>query len=140
MSLDTQAKKIQAFCVYEGMELVKLYSDEGLSGKDEDRPGLQLLKSEVQPGDSVIVTDLSRFGRSALDAIITFKKFKDNNVNFICLNPNIDFRTAVRQLILMVLIGIHQIERESVSKHVSSTMRQLSKDQRSKIKDQRSKI
>lgn len=127
ISLDTQKKRIQEYCDYKGLQLTKHYEDAGISGRDLDRPALQQLLSEVQSGQYVIISDLSRLSRNTYHALGLFEHFKKNNINFVCLNPNIDFSTPIGVLVYTVMMSIHELERKNISMHVSGTMQVLSK-------------
>ncbi|MBQ9042803.1 MAG: recombinase family protein [Eggerthellaceae bacterium] len=52
-----------------GVQIVARYSDDGWSGATFDRPGFQQMIADAQAGrfDTIVVKDLSRFGRSYLD-------------------------------------------------------------------------
>src|SRR5581483_8655419 len=70
ISLETQTQRIQEYCAYKKLDLVKVYQDAGISGKNiTGRPGMQELLSDIQKGDSIIVCDLSRLARNTKDAL-----------------------------------------------------------------------
>lgn len=128
ISLDTQQKRIKEYCTFKQLNLIKTYEDAGISAKNVDRPGLQQLIKEMQSGDSVIICDLSRLSRRTSDALQLFEDFKKRGVNFICLNPSIEFSTPIGQLMFTVLMAVHQLERENISSHVKANMNQLSRE------------
>ena len=128
ISLDTQKKRIQEFCEYKNLQLIKCYEDGGLSGRDLERPALKQMLEELQPGQYVVISDLSRLSRNTYHALGLFEHFKKNNINFVCLNPNIDFSTPIGVLVYTVMMSIHELERKNISMHVSGTMKVLSKE------------
>lgn len=128
VSLDTQKKRIADHCLYKGLDLIKIYEDSGISGKDMNRPSLRQLLSEVCPDEYVIVTDLSRLSRNTRDALSMFEHLKDKGVKFVCLNPDIDFSTPIGEMMFTVLMAVHRLERQNISAHVSANMRQLSRE------------
>lgn len=128
VSLDTQQKKIKGYCELNYLNLVKIYEDSGLSGKDMNRPQLMNLINDMKENDRIIVSDLSRLSRSTKDALIMLEKFKEKGIKFVCLNPNIDTSTPVGELMFTVLMAVHKLERENIASHVSRNMQQLSKD------------
>lgn len=128
VSLDTQVKRIQGHCDYKGYKLEKIYQDSGISAKDTNRPALKQLMSEMQKGEYVIVSDLSRLSRNTRDALNLFEEFKTNGVHFVCLNPDIQFDTPVGELLYTIMVAVHRLERQNISSHVSANMQRLSRE------------
>jgi DNA invertase Pin-like site-specific DNA recombinase len=67
-SIHNQMVILQHYAIARGMEILRIYSDEGISGLNiEGRAGLQRLMEDVRSGradyDSVLVYDVSRWGR-----------------------------------------------------------------------------
>lgn len=67
-SIHNQMVVNQHYAIAHGMEIVRLYSDEGISGLSiERRAGLQRLMEHVRSGiadfDFILVYDVSRWGR-----------------------------------------------------------------------------
>jgi len=127
-SMETQEKKIKSHCEYKGLELVRLYKDAGISAKDTRRPALQSLLKEAEEGDYVIVSDLSRLSRNTRDALNMFEEFKERNIKFVCLSPDIDLSTPVGNLLLTIMMAVHHLERQNIGAHVSSNMQRLSRE------------
>ncbi|RLG08163.1 MAG: hypothetical protein DRN68_04195, partial [Thaumarchaeota archaeon] len=53
LSLDAQEEKIRAYCTAKGWRLVRIYRDEGFSGKDLNRPALQEMLRDHHGLDSI---------------------------------------------------------------------------------------
>lgn len=128
-SLETQRVRIAEYCKFKGLNLVKIYEDCGISGKGiEERKGLQEMIANLRKGDTVIVTDLSRFSRNTKDALCMLDDFKSKGITFVCLSLNLDSSSPVGALIVTVLMGVHTMERQNISSHVSSNMQRLSRE------------
>ncbi|MEM3062730.1 MAG: recombinase family protein [Nitrososphaerota archaeon] len=127
-SLESQKKRIKDYCAYKHLNLIDIYEDAGISGKDMNRPALQHLINDLSKGEYIIVSDLSRLSRSTYDALGMFEMFKSKEVNFVCLSPDIDFSTPIGEMMFTVLIAVHRLERQNISMHVSNTMKTLSKE------------
>lgn len=128
ISLDTQHKRLIDHCEYKNLNLVKIYEDAGLSGKDMRRPGLISLLNDIEKGEYMIVTDLSRLSRSTRDALNILEQLKDKGVLFVCLNPDINYASPIGEMMFTVLMAVHRLERQNISAHVSANMKQLSKE------------
>lgn len=81
----------------EEFELVETYVDDGYTGTNFDRPGVQKMLEDIDAGliDCVIVKDLSRFGRERIETgMYILKEFESKGVRFIAINDNYDSLTA----------------------------------------------
>lgn len=81
------------------MEFVALYSDNGWTGTNFERPEFQRMMADMKQGkiDCIVVKDLSRFGRNYRDA----GNYLDNifpfmGVRFIAIQDGFDTLTAER--------------------------------------------
>ncbi len=115
-SLSTQKHYIQTHCEAKGWQLINIYSDEGISGAKDDRPGLQsLLQAATQRAfDVVIVRDISRYGRSARDILNNVETLSQNDINFISVKEGIDASTTIGRFFLNILASIAELEREMI--------------------------
>ncbi|HEY9073822.1 MAG TPA: recombinase family protein, partial [Desulfobaccales bacterium] len=115
-SLGTQRDGIALYCERNGLEMVQIFADEGISGKKQDRPGLvALLNGAAQNAfDCVVVSRLTRFGRSARDLVNNLGVLDDHNIRFVSLKENLDTSTAAGRLLRHVLIGIAEFEHETI--------------------------
>lgn len=68
------------------------YADNGYSGTDLDRPALQRLLRDVQDDkiDHVVVCDISRLGRSALDQQTIMEIFEQHGVTLVFVDRGTD--------------------------------------------------
>ena len=69
LSIENQKMILTKFVHDKGWNLVSEYVDDGYSGTDFDRPGIQRLLADAQLGkiNIVVVKDLSRFGRNYIE-------------------------------------------------------------------------
>jgi len=127
-SLFVQQKKIEQYCQYKQFNLAKVYEDKGISGKDMNRPQFKLMIDELNEGDTIIVADLSRFSRNLKDTIGMFVKLDKLGVNFVSLDPELDFGSAYGRAFISFIQILNQLEQERVSKQVSEAMRILKEE------------
>ncbi len=98
------------------------------SGARNDRPGLQRILEAARRGkiDAVIVTRLDRFGRSAPDLLANIRTLRDAGVTFLAVEQGLVFAPAsdaVSQLLLTVLSGVAEFEREIIRERVVAGQR-----------------
>ena len=84
---DRQETAIQDYAKTNNFTVLEWYHDT-ISGKTkaETRPGYQLLKSKLKPGDILLVSDLDRLGRDPDDTIIEVKDLQARGVKLIALD------------------------------------------------------
>jgi DNA invertase Pin-like site-specific DNA recombinase len=89
----------------------KVFSDR-VSGIKADRPGWEQLMAYVRPGDTVIVTELSRMSRSLMHLLEVVQTFEHQGIELVSLRENIDTSTATGRGFLAMMGVISQMERE----------------------------
>ena len=89
----------------------KIFSDK-MTGSRMDRPGWDQLMEYARPGDTLIVSELSRMTRSLMDLLTTVKMLEQRQINLVSLRENIDTTTATGRCFLSMMGAIHQMERE----------------------------
>lgn len=80
------------------IELVDVYTDDGYTGTNFNRPGFQEMMSDIDFGriNCVIVKDLSRLGRNTTKVgIIKDEVFPSKGVRFIAINDNVDTKGGI---------------------------------------------
>ena len=118
-SLDAQKTKMKAFCDYNEYEIAGEYEDAGKSGKSiEGRVSFNQMMEDIKSGKDgvsyVLVFKLSRFGRNAADVLATLQVMQDFGVNLICVEDGIDSSKDAGKLMISVLSGVAEIERENI--------------------------
>lgn len=89
----------------------KVFTDT-MTGARMDRPGWERLLEYVRPGDTLVVTELSRVTRSLRDLLETGTTLEHRHVNLLSLRENIDTTSATGRCFLAMMGAIHQLERE----------------------------
>ena len=93
LSIENQKLILTKYVHEQGWNLVEIYVDDGYSGTDFSRPGVQKLLEDAQSGriNLIICKDLSRFGRNYIEVgrYIDYI-FPLHHIRFIALNDNVD--------------------------------------------------
>lgn len=89
----------------------KIFSDK-TSGVSESRPDWDRLMEYVRPGDTVVVTELSRMTRSLTHLLTLMEEFKKREINLVSLRENIDTTSATGRAFIGMMGVINQMERE----------------------------
>jgi len=114
LSVDVQLDQIRAWCKYKGAELVELYTDKFVSGKQLDRNGLNALfeRLKVESVDAVVITKIDRLSRKLADIIKAVERFGELGVQFISLAETIDTGTAAGKFAMAIFGAAAQLERD----------------------------
>lgn len=93
LSIGNQKLILEKYVVEQGWNLIDTYIDDGYSGTNFERPGVQRLLEDAKCGkiNTIIVKDLSRFGRNYIQVgQYTDYIFPMYDIRFIALNDNVD--------------------------------------------------
>jgi DNA invertase Pin-like site-specific DNA recombinase len=94
---------------------VKVYQEIISGGKYQPRKQLKACLDDLEQGQTLVVTRLDRLARSTMDLLIIVKTIADKNCVFTSIaEPWADTTTATGRLILTVLGGLAEFERELI--------------------------
>ena len=98
--------------------------DDGFSGVDFFRPGIQEVLQDVRSGavNCVVVKDLSRLGRNYIETGKVLQEFADHEVRFIAINDGYDTANAQGQA-STILLPIKNLMNDSYSRDISVKIR-----------------
>ncbi|WP_341356676.1 recombinase family protein [Rossellomorea sp. y25] len=119
-SISAQREKLKAFCHIHDWDSYKFYVDEGISGKDTQRPQLQLMLEHIKQGhiNTVLVYRLDRLTRSVLDLYQLLDVFEKNNCKFKSATEVYDTTTAMGRMFITLVAAMAQWERENLGERV----------------------
>ena len=92
-SIVNQREILSQYCRSNGFHNTQFFVDDGVSGTTFDRPDFQRMQRMIENGEigTVIVKDLSRFGRNYLDVGKYVEiKYPSLGVRFIAIQENVD--------------------------------------------------
>lgn len=106
-NLETQIQMLEK----EGCDTI--YSEK-FTGTKADRPQFQEVLSKLEAGDTLVVTKLDRFARSAVDGIQTVKELFERGVRVHILNMGLVEDTAAGRLIFNIMSSFAEFERDMI--------------------------
>ena len=92
-SIQHQKQILERYARDHGITQFRYYVDDGYSGTNFNRPGFKEMLADIEAGHvtSVIVKDMSRFGRNYLEVgMYTEIRFPELDVRFIAINDGVD--------------------------------------------------
>lgn len=125
LSLRAQRKKIRDYAALHNLKLVKIYADEGISGRTLDRPSFHALLDIVKnrADETVIVYRLSRLSRSTRDLLFLIEDvFQQGNTRLISITEHIDTRSSMGRFFLTIMAALAQMERELIAERTKAAL------------------
>ncbi|MCX5784124.1 MAG: recombinase family protein, partial [Elusimicrobia bacterium] len=120
-SLEVQRETLEAFAKREGLEIYKIYSDDGISGYTSDRrPALAALLADAKSGkfDLVLVSKLDRFSRNLRDLLNLVEELCSYGVGFKSAGEPFDTTTSAGKLMFQQLGSFAEFERNRIAERV----------------------
>jgi putative DNA-invertase from lambdoid prophage Rac len=121
---ERQERDLAAFAARAGYEVVGTFRETG-SGARADRVERRKVMALAQRReiDAVLVTELSRWGRSTLDLLHTLRELEARRVSVIAMSGlTFDPSTPHGRMLATVIAGVAEFERELIRERVRSGM------------------
>ena len=119
-SLKNQQDFFKGFAEKNGHNLIKIYTDEGISGKQtKNRIGFNQMMSDAEKHmfDMLVVKDISRFARNTVDFLISIRKLKALGIETVFLSVNQTILTS-GEFMLTIFSAIAQEESANLSSRI----------------------
>lgn len=121
-SCERQERDLLAFAARSGDEVVGIYKETG-SGAKLDRAERKKVMALAQARhlDAVLVTELSRWGRSTIDLLQTLRDLESQRVSVIALSGmTFDLSNPAGRMMATMLAGIAEFERDLMGERIKS--------------------
>jgi site-specific DNA recombinase len=89
-SLEDQLRNCRNYCQRQGWPDPEIYTDAGISGARNDRPGYQRMLANAHRYDVILVDDLSRLSRDSIASAQAVKRLKFAGVRLIGVSDGVD--------------------------------------------------
>ena len=125
ISLEVQEDKVKKYADLHNLRLTEIIRDEGKSGKDLDREGIQKIISLCQERKvkHLIVYKLDRLTRRTLDLFTLVEEiFKPSNVQFHSITEKVDTSTAQGKFFLTIIGAMAQMERDLIAERTKEAL------------------
>lgn len=130
-SLDAQEGNIRKYAAERGWDLVKVYTDAGISAKkDSHRPELAKLMQDAEDGqfDVVVVDKIDRFYRHLNGLLNALDELNGHNVTFVSVQERLDFTTPWGKLTLTMLGMLAEIYIDNLRQETRKGKKQRARD------------
>ena len=128
-SIETQLLPLREYATRRGFIIVGEYSDVGVSGTKDRRPGLDVLMKAARTRDidAVVVARFDRFARNTTHLVRALEEFQQLGVDFISLNDSVDTSTAMGKMVYTFLAAMYEFERNIIIERVKAGMDRVKK-------------
>lgn len=126
ISLEAQEDKVKKYADLHNLNLTEIIRDEGKSGKDLNREGIQKVITQCKDRsvDHLIVYKMDRLTRRTLDLLTLVEEvFKPNNIEFHSITERVDTSTAQGKFFLTIIGAMSQMERDLISERTKEALR-----------------
>ncbi|SFU69904.1 recombinase family protein [Alicyclobacillus macrosporangiidus] len=116
-SLEAQKDRLIAYCQSQGWQDYEVYSDDGYSGTNLERPALRRLIRHIESGliQSVVVYRLDRLSRRQRHVLYLLEEvFERHGVAFKSATEPFDTSTPLGKAMIGILAVFAQLERETI--------------------------
>lgn len=127
--IDSCRQYVQAHFEENGDWEIATYADEGISGKDFERPQMRRLLQDIKDDkiDVLLCYRLDRVSRSVRDFSNLIQLLTDNGKEFISVSESFDTRNPMGRAMMMIASVFSQLERETIAERISDNMYALAK-------------
>ena len=118
VSLPEQERMAKACIESKGWSYIRTYEDNGYTGRNTNRPGLQRMLADLKAGgiDVVVIWKLDRLSRKQRDTITIIEDvLLENNVDLVSLTETLDTTTPWGRAMIGVLSSFNQLESENIA-------------------------
>ncbi len=109
-------EQVAALTAYGCQEIIQ----EAFTGKTMERPAFQELMNKLTANDTLVVTKLDRFARTAIQGVQTVRELFDRGVKVHILNMGLVENTLTGNLILTVMLAFAEYERGMIVERTQS--------------------
>lgn len=126
VSLEAQQTKIEEYAKYKNIKLLKIFSDEGISGRTmHKRPAFTEMMDTIRCGQVIITYSLSRLSRSTKDALEIHDILKKKGAHFICLKEEFSTTTAAGRMFFRMMAVINEFEADVIAERTAFAMSKM---------------
>ena len=121
-SIEAQVAALKEYCGKNGIKIVDVYLDEGISGAKPPlkRPALKRLLEDVEAGkvDIILFTKLDRWFRSVKEYFKVQDVLDNNKVEWKAIQEDYDTSTANGQMAITIFLAVAQNERDRTAERI----------------------
>jgi DNA invertase Pin-like site-specific DNA recombinase len=117
---ENQLLELRRYCEARGLQVMREFVDQGVSGSKDRRPALDelILLARRRRFDVLVCWRLDRLGRSLRHLVILLEELQSLGIGFVSLGEGIDLGTPAGRLQLHILAALAEFERSRIQERV----------------------
>lgn len=130
-SIPQQIERLKKYCEAMNWQVAKIYTDDGYSGGDLERPAVKQMEKDISKGlaDIVLVDKLDRLSRSQFDTLYMIQKvFDPHHVGFVSRAEAFDTSTPFGKAMVGILAVFAELERTRIKERMADGKEGRAKD------------
>ena len=122
---ELQLRELREYAASRGWQIMREYTDVGVSGSKDSRPALNQLMAGAgrRQFDGILVWKLDRFGRSLRHLVNALAELEALGLTFISLRDNLDLSTPSGRLMFQIIGAMAEFERALIQERVRAGLR-----------------
>lgn len=126
---ENQKLEIKKFCKFRRLRNVKFIAETISGTKKVEKRLLGELIETVNPNDTIVITELSRLGRSMIMILDVLQKLLEKNVSVISIKEGYELGDNIQSKVLAFAFGLSaEIERKLISERTKQGLARIKKE------------
>lgn len=123
--LETQLYDLRKLAAQRGFEVVREYTDRGISGSKAKRPGLDAMMADARRGEFsvVLVAAFDRIARSTKNFLEVVDELHELGIEFVSARESIDTSGPMGRMFITMVGSIAELERSLIVERIKAGMR-----------------
>jgi DNA invertase Pin-like site-specific DNA recombinase len=122
---ETQLMDLRELAAQRGFEVVKVYTDHGISGTRVRRPGLDEMLADARRGrfQALLIWSCDRIARSTRHLLEVLDELSRLQIQFVSFREALDTSGALGRAVTVIIGAIAELERSLIIERVRAGMR-----------------
>lgn len=123
--IENQLLDLRKLAAQRGFDVVREYTDRGISGRKAKRPGLNAMMADARRGEFavVLIAALDRIGRSTTHCLEVIDELNSLHVELVSAREAIDSTTAQGKMFITMISSFAELERSLIIERIRAGMR-----------------
>lgn len=123
--LDLQFDGLRAYADRAGLDIVREYSDQAVSGRKQGRPQLDALMKDARnyAFDCILVWKFDRFARSTKHLLTALEEFDHLGIRFVSIQDQIDTTSPMGKAMFTLIGAMAELESSLISERITAGMK-----------------
>ena len=123
-SLDAQRSILEDHCLADGLDVFRVYEDDGYSGRNTNRPAYRRMMDEIDSWDVLVVLKMDRIHRNSRNFMAMMDTLNKKGKEFVSCFEALDTSNALGRFVVDMIQRMAQLESEQIGERTYIGMRE----------------